>query len=267
MPQIQMAKAVLIPMNGDQVETDSAQHIPVQFNPATLRVTLSNTLRAENRGGGSAAAAQYVDKSESSLAVELLFDTSRDFSHTAVYDEGDTSFSNDFRVEANSDVRRLTRRIADTFMQPQNPDSDRPGAPRRCRFQWGSFRFTGMLSNYTETLDFFAPEGIPLRATLALTFKEDRYQFDLDASVRAGARGAPAFAPGGPGVTTDRAVQTAGGDPRDWQAVASANDIENPRFTPPGGLLILTSGTGGQGAGGVLAGALAMGAAASTRRR
>jgi len=266
MPQIQMAKAVLIPMDGDQVETDPAQHIPVQFNPASLRVTLSNTLKADNRGGASAAAAQYVDKSESSLAVELLFDTSRDLSHTVAYDAGDQSFSNDFRVEANSDVRRLTRRIADAFMQPRNPDSDRPGAPRRCRFQWGSFQFTGMLSNYSETLDFFAPEGIPLRATLALTFKEDRYQFDLDASVRAGSREAPTFAAGGPGVSADRATQAAGRDPRDWREVAAFNGIDNPRSTPPGGVQIPPVGTASAAASGVLAGALAATAAGGVRR-
>ncbi len=64
-------------MNGDQVETDESKHIDVQFNPATLRVTLSNTLKADNRAGsgGSGAAAQYIDKSESTLAVELVFDT------------------------------------------------------------------------------------------------------------------------------------------------------------------------------------------------
>ena len=49
MPAPQIARAKLIPMNGDQVETDESKHIDVQFNPATLRVTLSNTLKADNR--------------------------------------------------------------------------------------------------------------------------------------------------------------------------------------------------------------------------
>ena len=218
------AKAVLIPMNGDQVETDPAKHIPVQFNPSTLRVTLANTLHADSGGGrrGRRPAAQYVEKSESSLAVELVFDTS-------VAQQG---------TPANSDVRALTGRIAETFMKPVDPDSARPGAPKRCRFQCGSFKFTGMLASYGETLDFFAPEGIPLRATLALTFKEDRYQFDRDESVRAAARAQPAFAPGGSDVSADRATQAAGGDPRDWRGVADLNALENPRFTPAGGVRI-----------------------------
>lgn len=227
MPALQIARAKLIPMNGDQVDTDENKHIDVQFNPATLRVTLSNTLKADNRGGsgGSGAAAQYVDKSESTLAVELVFDTSITAELGAHGRE---------TVAANTDVRTLTRRIADGFMKPQDAGSQRPRAPVRCRFQWGSFQFTGMLSSYSETLDFFAPEGIPLRATLALTFKEDRYQFDLDPSVQAAAR--PGFGRGGQNAAD--AAQAAGHDPRNWRDVADLNRLDNPRFTPPGAVLL-----------------------------
>ena len=73
----QIAHARLIPMNGEQVDSDESTHIQVQFNPATLRLNLSNTLHANSGGGrgGRRPAAQYVDKSESSLTVELVFDT------------------------------------------------------------------------------------------------------------------------------------------------------------------------------------------------
>ena len=239
MPAPQIARAKLIPMNGDQVETDESKHIDVQFNPATLRVTLSNTLKADNRAGsgGSGAAAQYIDKSESTLAVELVFDTS------VAARLGSDTRANRETVAADSDVRALTKRIAETFMKPQDAGSNRPRAPGRCRFQWGSFQFTGMLSSYSETLDFFAPEGIPLRATLALTFKEDRYQFALDHTVRAEGRPMPGFAAGGEGRDAASAAQSAGRDPRDWRAIAELNRLDNPRFTAPGALLIPTGGS------------------------
>ncbi|BAL26826.1 hypothetical protein [Azoarcus sp. KH32C] len=238
MPAMQIARAKLIPMNGDQVETDESKHIDVQFNPSTLRVTLSNTLKADNKSGsgGSGAAAQYVDKSESTLAVELVFDTS------VAAQLGSDTRANRETVAANTDVRTLTKRIAEGFMKPQDADSDRPKAPKRCRFQWGSFQFTGMLSSYSETLDFFAPEGIPLRATLALTFKEDRYQFALDPSVQAAERARPTFAPGGDGQNAASAAQSAGQDPRDWRAVADLNRLDNPRFTPVAGVMISIGG-------------------------
>ena len=235
----QIVRAKLIPMDGDRPSTDESTHIDVQFNPATLRVTLANTLRAA-RGGG---AAQYVDKSESTLAVELVFDNSVE----AQFGGGSGASRT---VAANTDVRTLTRKIAEAFMKPQAPArGGQPRAPQRCRFQWGSFQFTGMLASYGETLDFFAPEGIPLRATLALSFKEDRYQFD-QADTQAAARSAPTLGGGGAGQTAAGAAQGAGGDPRDWRTVAALNDLDNPRFTPEAGVLLPGVTGGGAGSAG-----------------
>lgn len=219
----QIVRAKLIPMDGERPSTDESRHIEVQFNPATLRVTLANTLRPA-RGGG---AAQYVDKSESTLAVELVFDTSVE----AQFGGGART------VAANTDVRTQTRQIAEAFMKPQPTRGGQPQAPQRCRFQWGSFQFTGMLASYGETLDFFAPEGIPLRATLALSFKEDRYQFDQGAA-QAAAREQPTLGSAGNPQGAAGAAQAAGGDPRDWRALADLNGLDNPRFTPQAGVLL-----------------------------
>jgi hypothetical protein len=229
----QLARAVLIPMDGDQPDPDENNHILVQFNPETLKVTLSNSLKADNQGGNNNSAAQYVDKSESSLAVELLFDTTvaRDVDSTQSETDGGLSNSAALQQanthEANSDVRALTKKIADTFMQPQNPEADRPGAPTRCRFQWGAFVFVGMLSSYNETLEYFSPEGIPLRAKLALSFKEDRYQFE-QLQVAAAQRAQPTFSPSSDNLAQTLADQKQ--DPKKWRDAALFNGIENPRL-------------------------------------
>ena len=91
---------------------------------------------------------------------------------------GSDARANRETVAADSDVRTLTKRIAETFMKPQDAGSNRLG-PLALPFPVGQLSVHGMLSSYSETLDFRA-EGILLRATLALTFKEDRYQFALD---------------------------------------------------------------------------------------
>ena len=231
----QLAKAVLIPMDGDNPDPDENNHILVQFNPETLKVALSNTLKADNQGGSNNSAAQYVDKSESSLAVELLFDTTvaREFDTSGTQTPNDGGISNSAVLqranthEANSDVRALTKKIADRFMQPQNPEADRPGAPTRCRFQWGAFVFVGMLSSYNETLEYFTPEGIPLRAKLALSFKEDRYQFE-QLEVAATQRAQPTFSRAGDNLPQTLSNQDK--DPKKWRDAALFNGIENPRM-------------------------------------
>lgn len=200
-----LTRAQLIPMNGTQPDTGHA--LPVQFNPATLKVSLSNTLKADDQGGGRDTAAQFVDKSSSSLSVDLIFDTTLD----------------------NGDVRLKTKAIADLFMKPRDDGGDKPKAPKRCLFQWGAFTFEGMVESYDETLDFFAPEGIPLRATLALKLKEDRYQFDTRA-VKAQKRATPKFVPSGPQTSIDRSTQAGGRPAADWRVTAMFNGIESPRM-------------------------------------
>lgn len=164
-----LAKAKLIPLDDQGAESDESKHIKVQFNPSSLKVSLANTLKADSKSGDSGSAAQYVDKSSSSLSIELMFDTTVDFEE----------------VKANTDVRLQTQKIAAAFMKPVEGSDDKLLAPARCRFQWGAFKFVGMVGSYNETLDFFSPEGIPLRAKLGLSLKEDKYQFERDASVKA----------------------------------------------------------------------------------
>ncbi len=85
----------------------------MQFNPATLKVALSNSIKA-NEKSNNESAAPYVDKSASNLQVELVFDTT-------IEDE---------------DVRTKTKAIAEAFMKPVE-SGDKQLAPKRCLFQWG----------------------------------------------------------------------------------------------------------------------------------
>lgn len=155
---------------------DGERWLRVQFNPETLKTSLSTNLKASDRGGSGKAASQYIEKSESSLTLELVFDTST--SAPDIFEEpagtGQTT-----RI-VHSDVRRITRNLATFFLQTRDPkkaNSKKPPPPSRCHFRWGSFGFTGMVSSMTETLDYFSPDGVPLRATVSLTLKEDRFQF------------------------------------------------------------------------------------------
>lgn len=222
-----LEKGKLIPLDDNDSELDESKHITVQFNPATLKVSLSNTLKADSKGGDSGSSAQFVDKSSSSLSVELLFDTTVDSD----------------LASANSDVRALTQKLADTFMAPRPKEKDansdeKPKAPLRCRFQWGAFKFVGMMASYNETLDFFSPEGIPLRAKLGLSLKEDKYQFERDESVTA-TRGKPPRFSSAPKNAVEK--QTAENeslpqvlkkekkDQSNFRGTAMTNGIENPR--------------------------------------
>ena len=155
-----VTRARLVPWQGNTLL--DAKAISVAFNPVSLKLALSNQIKADAGNKGKAqSAAQFVDKSASTLSFELIFDTSLDY----------------------SDVREQTRRIAELFMKPVAPgepgyqgDGKQPTVPRRLRFQWGKFGFDGLMQSYAETLDYFSPDGV-------LLLKQKRVDAEKAASV------------------------------------------------------------------------------------
>lgn len=217
-----LAKAKLIPLDDKGAESDESKHIKVQFNPSSLKVTLANTLKADSKSKNSGTAAQFVDKSSSSLSIELMFDTSVEF-------DG---------VKANTDVRLQTQKIAEAFMKPIEGGDNKMLAPARCRFQWGAFKFVGMVGSYNETLIFFSPEGIPLRARLSLSLKEDKYQFERDDQVKATRGKLPNFSKApkdaknkqtGDTQTLNEALKNENKDEAKFRNTAMSNGVEDTR--------------------------------------
>lgn len=246
-----LERAKMFPVPGGSDTPDMANAIDVQFNPTSLKVGLSNTLKANPRNSNGRAT-QYVDKSSSTLAVELIFDTTYIEANDDGSDTGGAS-----GIAQGSDVRLQTKKVADTFLKPAES-----GAPNRCLFQWGSFKFTGMISGYDETLDFFSPQGRPLRAALSLKFVEDRYQFDSNDNDNLNMEQTPTVtftgagpAPGQPGGGSDAA---GGGAPAgqdahpvpgnsgdgagSWRNTALFNGVETPRL--PGATTIAVPAVG-----------------------
>ncbi len=211
---------------------EGEQSVDVQFNPSTLKVSLSNSLK-ENERSGNSRASQYIDKSSSSLTVELTFDTS-DFPLESV-EEGSSRAV---------DVRSKTRPIAETFMAPEGEEEEQQ-APRRCLFQWGSFAFVGIMESFDETLEFFSPEGTPLRAVVALKLSESRFQFRSQEAAEA-SRETPTLSSSAPDSPVAKTAAEQGKSEKDWRDTAMFNGIESPRLPSASALAVpkLSAGAG-----------------------
>lgn len=237
-----------------------AQRVPlrVQFNPESLELTIRSAI-GENEGAkrGSAAARrqqppQVVSNTTVTLTLQLVFDT----------------------TTTGADVRLRTAPIA-ALMQPaeQQVGRETKKVPALVAFEWSSFVFEGAISDYKETIDFFAPEGLPQRATLSLTLTQQDKPFPQPRPGNAADTGdafsdlAPA-APLGAGQSVDD-VAAAGGDRGAAGALAAANGIENRRNPGVGAVAAPRGGgrgpaafaSGGAGAGAGLS--LSAGASAS----
>lgn len=209
-----VAKAKIVLKRGDSV----LDTVPVQFNPASLQVEISNSTSPQS---GSGSTAQTATQTSAKLGLDLLFDT----------------------THSGDDVRSITRRLRAAVRDP-DAGGDAPAAgaapytPPSLRFEWGTFCFTGIADGYRETLDFFSAEGVPLRAQVAMSLKEQPGEFSATeadnpaAAAASRARsGAVELPGGGAGLGGAAGLAAAGGDLRAARAIASANGEASLRFS------------------------------------
>lgn len=195
------------------------QKVKVHFNPVSLQYTVSNTLQEQGSGNKKK---QHVTQSSGKLTMDLIFDTTHD----------------------GSDVRRITDKIAQ-FMQP-----DSQNAPPVVQFEWGTYSFKGMVESFKETIDFFAPTGVPLRASVNLTlaqqdnvFEPHRYNNKFDQNNRLAADSVDVPAPFEPANYPQKDVTqlaTQSGNPQAGRALAALNRLESMRF--PSGAITVPEG-------------------------
>jgi hypothetical protein len=225
-----LCKARMIEL--DQTFTNpksDGKNVPVQFNPESLKLTYANQL-VEPKGGDKAAGSagrQFVGAGTTKLALQLWFDVGAMDVSTDPESTGEKGIVDD--------VRRLTQHIV-FFMTPQPAESDpQQLAPPGVRFEWGTFAFDGMVEGMEESIEFFSPEGKPLRATITLTLSAQKI-LPRDSTKDTGNLPArPGHTPlkvAKQGDSLQRMASASGKD--DWQGIASANGIEDPLRMSPG---------------------------------
>ncbi len=233
-----LTRARLIELDaGFKQEKPGGVRVEVQFNPETLKLTFANEIKQPDGGDQKAGnnGRQFVGAGTTKLALQLWFDV------TAM------------EKNAVDDVRRLTTKVIH-FMTPQDSDEDpTKKVPPGVRFQWGTFLFDGMVESLEESLEFFSPDGKPLRASISLTLSQQKI---LEAQFKGTGRvpvrpghAPPGHAPLKAAMQGDSLQSLAGRlNKGDWQSIAAANGIEDPLRMAPGQLVNLQASVGGASA-------------------
>jgi hypothetical protein len=183
----------------------------VHFNPASLVYSVENSTRQQ---GSDPKRRQYAGQFTGKLTMDLQFDT----------------------TDTGEDVRGITDQVA-MFMQSsaqatQNASQSKTNAPAQpvLAFQWGTYIFKGIMESFKETIDFFSADGVPLRALVSIGLARQDNVFDEDSALTGTDTGAGSVVQTSSSDSATSAA-TKGGDPSASRALASANGLENPRFT------------------------------------
>lgn len=154
----------------------AAKVLRFDFNPESLDIKYEHKIsksRSDKR-----EQVQHLGPTKVSLSFEAVFDTTRP-SDTKGSDgakgQGEQAHENS---DLRYDVREKTKAFRDLLDTPIDESSTgaRKGksAKRRAtlvEFRWGSIQFVGVVSSFSETLNYFSPSGVPLRAKCSFSME------------------------------------------------------------------------------------------------
>jgi hypothetical protein len=255
MPDSQnLEKAELRELDADfKNEINPDKKCQVQFNPESLKVSFANQVATPSGAGDQKGtpARQFVGAGTTKLSLQLWFDV------TAPMPPGQT---------AETDVRKLTAKVA-YFITPKQEGSK--FVPPAIRFIWGSFQFEGIMESLEESLEFFSSDGRPLRASMTMNLTQQKItEFVFRPTSGPGASDTPGTRPltQAPAGSSVQGLADSQGKGDDWQDIAAANNIENPRMLQPGQLLDMNASVGVSigGGGGSLGASFSVGADVQT---
>jgi len=196
-----LAKAVIV-----NLDAPGTPPIPFMFNPPKYELSKANQFAEIRIPGLPSSVLQFVHGESRNLSMELFFDTTHD----------------------GSDVRASTSAISELA---------EPGlvtrAPPLLLLLWGSLAFQCFLVSVKQDFDYFDGSGIPLRATLTVSFKGyDSVQSMIAAAAGRIANSTRVIVQAGDSLQSIAAQ--AYNEPGLWRLIASANGVDNPRAIAPG---------------------------------
>jgi hypothetical protein len=230
---VKLAKAELRQLDAEfRNEISRENWMKVQFNPESLKVSFANQISAPSGGGDQRGTPkmQFVGAGTTKLALQLWFDINAEMPESE---------------QAVNDVRKLTQRVAYFITPTQTTDNPPKFVPPIVRFLWGSFQFDGIMESMEESLEFFSDDGRPMRAGVTLNLTQQKIQRFVirDTGAQPGTNRPGGAAPGtqsltpAPAGASVQGLADSQGKGSQWQGIAAANGIENPRLLQPGQLL------------------------------
>jgi nucleoid-associated protein YgaU len=200
--------------------------IQVQFNPTEYTLAKGAQIAEIAIPGLDSPILQFIAGQNEKLTLDLFFDT---------------TLQNGMGDDAN-DVRLQTRSIYQLVkIQPKTH------APPRIRFWWGQgISFVAIVESVQQKFTLFNSQGVPLRATLSVTFREYKTLEEQLQELNLQSADQSKRHVVCQGDTLAGIAAREYGDPAAWRVIADANAdvIRNPRRLPTGLVLLLPPADG-----------------------
>ncbi len=193
--------------------------LTVQFNPTEYTLSKGAQIAEIAIYGIDSPILQFIRGQNEKLTLDLFFDTTTNGKGLG---------------EGADDVTALT----DPFYQLVKIQP-KTHAPPRIRFTWGKkLSFKAIVESVQRKFTLFSPQGIPLRATLSVSFREYKTLEEQVAELNLQSADQSKTRVVQRGDTLSRIAAEEYNDPAAWRSIADANpSISNPRRLEPGTIL------------------------------
>jgi nucleoid-associated protein YgaU len=206
----------------------SAERVQVLFNPKEYTFSKSNKWERKKTTGKNVPALTFGGGDPATLQMELFFDT---YAGAAP-----GTPPKDVRKEYTDKIWKLMY-VDERLKDPKS----KKARPPRVRFQWGStWSFNAVLTQIQQKFTLFAPDGTPLRATLTVSFQQEKDESTLaPQNPSSGGDGGERFCTVQAGETLGGIAYREYGQTSLWRVIAEANRLEGVRDLVPGSMLLI----------------------------
>ena len=195
------------------INTSTGEPIPVMFNPEEYAISKSATIAKIEIPGLESPILEFINGGQETLTMDLFFDT----------------------YELGIDVRVFTERIS-SLLDSIDPKRDEPPV---LLFAWASLNFRCVLESLTKRFTMFSSLGMPVRATLSVTFHSyDTIEHHLARNPFRSLGHTKTYVVK-EGETLSQIAWQVYQNPAAWRLIADQNRIENTRKLEPGQVLLI----------------------------
>lgn len=215
MDRTSLARALIINLDrGDRIEC--------MFNPNEYTYTKQNQWLQGGASGRDMPQLEFSGGMPATLQMQLFFDT--------------YAARSDVRSSFTEAIWRLM--LVDPELRDQKTGRSRPPM---VRFQWGSsWSFDAVIAAISQRFTLFLPSGMPVRATLDVSFQQIKDATQLPAqNPTSGGEGGERLWTVAAGDTLTWIAYKSYGDAGRWRPIAEANRLLDVRDLPLGQLLMI----------------------------
>jgi nucleoid-associated protein YgaU len=204
------------------VNLDKNEEIPCLFNPNRYTLDKTNSWIENSVLGGNVSKLEFQGGQSETLGMQLFFDTNA----------------------TGEDVRKYTNKVLDLMSIEKGAQdmTSGKGRPPMVEFRWGGmWTFKAVITNIKQTFTLFRESGIPVRATLDVSFLQAK-----EVGIYAGQNPTTVGIPGykhhivKEGDTVDWIAFEEYGDCAMWRYIAETNHLDNPSSLKPGQILAIS---------------------------